>query len=157
MGKAQLIRALQIVAAILVVVLVVGLYKAKSDASKAEAHVRQLHSEIADTEAANRALNAEIAHLESPERVEQLAQEHLALRRGARARRCRNPISIAACQRRAPRARSPVRPIAPAPCSPPSSRLRDARYDRSGAGAQSRALPGDRASCRCSWPCLARH
>lgn len=82
MGKAQLIRALQIAAAILVVVLVVGLYKAKSDASKAEAHVRQLHNEIADTEAANRALNAEIAHLESPERVEQLAQEHLALAPG---------------------------------------------------------------------------
>src|SRR6185312_2810428 len=82
MGKAQLIRALQIVAAIIVVVLVVGLYKAKSDASKAEAHVRQLHREIADTEAANRALNAEIAHLESPERVEQLAQEHLQLAPG---------------------------------------------------------------------------
>src|SRR4029079_1470251 len=77
MGKAQLIRALQIAAAIIVVVLVVGLYKAKSDASKAEAHVRQLHHEIADTEAANRALHAEIAHLESPARVEQLAQEHL--------------------------------------------------------------------------------
>ena len=82
MGKAQLIRALQIVAAIIVVVLVVGLYKAKSDASKAETHVRQLHRQIADTEAANRALNAEIAHLESPERVEQLAQEHLQLAPG---------------------------------------------------------------------------
>ena len=77
MGKAQLIRALQIAAGIIVVVLVIGLYKAKSDASKAEGHVRQLHREIADTEAANRALNAEIAHLESPARVERLAQEHL--------------------------------------------------------------------------------
>ena len=82
MGKAQLIRALQIAAAIIVVVLVVGLYKAKSDASKAQAHVRQLHRQIADTEAANRALSAEIAHLESPERVEQLAQEHLELAPG---------------------------------------------------------------------------
>ncbi len=82
MGKAQLIRALQIAAAIIVVVLVIGLYKAKSDAANAEAHVRQLHREIADTEAANRALNAEIAHLESPERVEQLAHEHLELTPG---------------------------------------------------------------------------
>lgn len=77
MGKAQLIRALQIAAGILVVVLVVGLYKAKSDASKAEAHVRQLHREISETEASNRALNAEIAHLESPAHVQELAQQHL--------------------------------------------------------------------------------
>ena len=83
MGKAQLIRGLQIVAAILVVVLVVGLYKAKSDASRADAHVRQLHQTIAETEASNRALNAEIAHLESPAHVEQLAQEHLDVAPGA--------------------------------------------------------------------------
>ena len=83
MGKAQLIRGLQIVAAILAVVLVVGLYKAKSDASRAEAHVRQLHQTIAETEASNRALNAEIAHLESPAHVEQLAQEHLNVAPGA--------------------------------------------------------------------------
>ena len=83
MGKAELIRGLQIVAAILVVVLVVGLYKAKSDASRAEAHVRQLHQTIAETEASNRALNAEIAHLESPAHVEQLAQEHLDVAPGA--------------------------------------------------------------------------
>ena len=83
MGKAQLIRGLQIIAAILVVVLVVGLYKAKSDASRAEAHVRELHHTIAETEASNRALNAEIAHLESPAHVEQLAQEHLDIAPGA--------------------------------------------------------------------------
>jgi hypothetical protein len=77
MGKAQLIGGLQIVAAILVVVLVVGLYKAKSDASRAEAHVRQLHQTIAETEASNRALNAEIAHLESPAHVHELSRQHL--------------------------------------------------------------------------------
>ncbi len=82
MGKAQLIRLLQIAAAIIVVVLVVGLYKAKSDASKAEAHVRQLPREIDDTEAANRALNAEIAHLESPAHVQELAQRRLAVTPG---------------------------------------------------------------------------
>jgi hypothetical protein len=83
MGKAQLIRALQIAAAVIVVVLVIGLYKAKSDASRAEAHVRQLHREIAETEAANRALNAEIAHLESPGHVHDLAQQHLEITPGA--------------------------------------------------------------------------
>lgn len=83
MGQAQLIRGLQIAAAILVVVLVVGLYKAKSDASKAAAHVRELQSEIADTEAADRALRAEVAHLESPGHVQQLAQEHLDVASGA--------------------------------------------------------------------------
>jgi cell division protein FtsL len=82
MGKAHLIRALQIAAAIIIVVLVVGLYKAKSDASKAEAHVRQLNREIADTEASNRALSAEIAHLESPAHVQDLAQQHLGVTPG---------------------------------------------------------------------------
>jgi cell division protein FtsL len=83
MGKAQLIRGLQIVAGIVVVVLVVGLYKAKSDASNAEAHVRQLHQQIGETEASNRALNAEIAHLESPAHVQELAQQHLDVTPGA--------------------------------------------------------------------------
>jgi hypothetical protein len=83
MGKAQLIRSLQIVAAILVIVLVVGLYKAKSDASRAEQRVRQLQHDIAETEASGRALRAEIAHLESPANVEQLAEQHLDASPGA--------------------------------------------------------------------------
>jgi cell division protein FtsL len=77
MGKAQLISGLQILAAILAVVLVVGLYKAKSDASRAQSHVRQLQRDIAETEASDRALRADIAHLESPAHVEELARQHL--------------------------------------------------------------------------------
>jgi cell division protein FtsL len=76
MGKTQLIRALQIAAAILVVVLVVGLYKAKTDASRAQAHVHQLQQDIATAASDNRALRAEIAHLESPAHVERLAEQH---------------------------------------------------------------------------------
>lgn len=76
MGKAQLIRGLQIVAAILVVVLVVGLYKAKTDAAQTQAHVHQLQDEISSAAADNRALRAEIAHLESPGHVARLAQDH---------------------------------------------------------------------------------
>jgi cell division protein FtsL len=76
MGKNPVVRGLQIVAAILVVVLVVGLYKAKTDAAKAQARVHQLQQEIATAASNNRALRAEIAHLESPARVERLAQRH---------------------------------------------------------------------------------
>lgn len=83
MGKAHLKRALQIAAAVLIVVLAIGLYKAKSDAAKTEAHVRTLERQIGDTEADMRALRAEIAHLESPERVEGLAERHLGLRVGS--------------------------------------------------------------------------
>lgn len=72
-------RALHIVMALLVIVLVVGLYKAKTDASKTEAHVSQLQHQIADEESDQRALKAEIAHLESPEHVQALAQDHLEL------------------------------------------------------------------------------
>lgn len=77
MAKAQLIRALQIAAGALIVVLAIGLYKAKTDASRTETHVRELQSQIDEREADLRALRAEIAHLESPARVEQMAEQHL--------------------------------------------------------------------------------
>ncbi len=77
MAKAQLRRALHIVAAMLIVVLAIGLYKAKTDAARTEAHVRQLQDQIEESEASLRALRAEIAHLESPARIEGLAERHL--------------------------------------------------------------------------------
>lgn len=76
-------RVLHIIMALLVVVLVVGLYKAKTDAAQTEAHVRQLQHQIGDEESDQRALKAEIAHLESPEHVQQLAHDHLELAPGA--------------------------------------------------------------------------
>lgn len=83
MDKDQLRRLLQIVAAVLVVVLVIGLYKAKTDASKTQAHVRQLQTQVDESEADMRELRAEIAHLESPTRVEQLAQDRLHMTPGS--------------------------------------------------------------------------
>ena len=82
MGKAQLIGAARIGAGLLIVVLVIGLYKAKADASKTEAHVRALQTQIADREAQMRALRAEIAQLESPARIEALAERHLGVAPG---------------------------------------------------------------------------
>lgn len=70
-------RALHILAAIIIVVLAVGLYKAKSDAAKAQAHVRALEAEIDTAEADLRALRGEIARLESPARIARLAEQHL--------------------------------------------------------------------------------
>lgn len=77
MDKNQLTRMLQLLAAVLVVVLVIGLYKAKTDASKTRAHVRELQTQVENSEADLRELRAEIAHLESPARVEELAKDHL--------------------------------------------------------------------------------
>ena len=79
MDKTQLRRALHIAAAVIIVVLAIGLYKAKTDAAKAETHVRQLQSEISETEADLRALRADIAQQESPAHIEQLAEDHLGL------------------------------------------------------------------------------
>src|SRR5262249_34099160 len=59
-----------------------GLYKAKTDAAQARAHVAELEHDISETQADMRALRAEIAHLETPEHVEELAQERLGLRAG---------------------------------------------------------------------------
>lgn len=79
MEKAHLRRFLHIAGAIVVVLLAVGLYKAKSDAAHTEARVRQLQAQISETEADMRALRAEIARRESPERVAALAEERLGL------------------------------------------------------------------------------
>ena len=76
-------RALHILAGVLIVLLAVGLYKAKTDAAKAEAHVRDLQTQVEESEADLRALRAEIAHLETPARVESLAERHLGLEVGA--------------------------------------------------------------------------
>lgn len=77
MAKAHLRRAFVGLALVIIAVLAVGLYRAKSDAAKTEADVRRLEITIAETEAELRALRAEIAHLESPARVEDLAERHL--------------------------------------------------------------------------------
>lgn len=79
MAKALLTRdrALQILSAILVAVLAVGLYRAKSDAARTEARVRELRQEIAEREANLRELRAEIARRESPANIEALAEARL--------------------------------------------------------------------------------
>jgi cell division protein FtsL len=71
-----------ILAAIIVVLLAVGVYKAKSDAAKARADVRQLEESVADKQADIRALRAEIAERESPGEIEHLAREHLGVTPG---------------------------------------------------------------------------
>ena len=77
MAKVTLKRWFQIVAGILIVVLAVGLYRAKSDAARTETEVRRLNGEIAEREARVRELRADIAEQESPARIEQLNQERL--------------------------------------------------------------------------------
>ncbi|MBX3430375.1 MAG: hypothetical protein KF779_12415 [Hyphomonadaceae bacterium] len=77
MGKVALKRWFQIAAAVLIVVLAVGLYRAKSDAAHTEAEVRRLNGEIAEREARVRELRADIAEQESPARIEELNAERL--------------------------------------------------------------------------------
>ncbi|MGE3142721.1 MAG: hypothetical protein AB7L65_05330 [Hyphomonadaceae bacterium] len=79
-------RIFQIAAAVLVTVLVVGLYRAKTEAGAARTRVRALETEIAETQADIRALRAEAATLESPARIEGLARRELHLTPGAAAR-----------------------------------------------------------------------
>jgi cell division protein FtsL len=83
MDKALLRRGLYAVAALIIVALVIGLYKAKTDAAHTETHVRELQQEIAQSEADLRALRAEIAELESPARIEALAEDKLGVTVGS--------------------------------------------------------------------------
>ena len=79
MDKAQLKTALQAAAAVVVVLLAVGLYRAKSEAARTEAHVRLMRAEISARQAHVRELHADIAELESPANIEALAEERLEL------------------------------------------------------------------------------
>jgi cell division protein FtsL len=79
MAKVTLKRWFQIAAAVLIVVLAVGLYRAKSDAARTETEVHRLTGEIAEREARLRELRAEIAERESPSRIEQLNEQRLGL------------------------------------------------------------------------------
>jgi cell division protein FtsL len=82
MEEARVRRLLHVVAALIIAALAIGLYRAKSDASKTEAHVRGLERQIEEREADLRALRAEIAQLESPARIERLAEDQLGLEAG---------------------------------------------------------------------------
>lgn len=82
-------------AALLVLLLTIGLYKAKSDAMKTRAHINTLVQEVKDERALVRTLRAEVTHLESPERVEDLAEKNLDLENGAESTR-RPETSMAA-------------------------------------------------------------
>ena len=103
MGKAQLRRSLHIAAALIAAALAIGLYKAKSDAARTEAHVRQLETAIADTESEMRALRADIARTESPANIEALAKERLGLTVGAES----SALPQTAINRRLPAAERP--------------------------------------------------
>ena len=99
-------RVLNVLAAILVIALAIGLYKAKSDAAKAQAHVRALQTEIEDGEAGLRALRAEIARLESPARVEALAERELGMNVGSESA----ALPAAAIAQTLPAPRRPAQP-----------------------------------------------
>lgn len=79
MDKARLRLAFNIVAGVLVAVLTIGLYKAKTDAARTEAHVRELQAKIVDAQSDLRALRADIARAESPANIEALAEQRLGL------------------------------------------------------------------------------
>jgi cell division protein FtsL len=77
MAKVTLKRWFQIAAGVLIVVLAVGLYRAKSDAARTETNVHRLNNEVAEREARVRELRADIAEQESPARIEELNAERL--------------------------------------------------------------------------------
>jgi cell division protein FtsL len=104
MDKALLRRGFYAVAALIIAALAIGLYKAKTDAARTEAHVRDLQQQVEDSEADLRALRAEIAHLESPGRIEALAEDHLGVSVGSEGA----VLPEAEINRRLPPARQPA-------------------------------------------------
>jgi cell division protein FtsL len=67
------------IGAIIVVVLAVSLYRAKTEAQETRKHIAQLEKELRETRRAISAREAEIAYLERPERLREIARARLNL------------------------------------------------------------------------------
>ena len=72
-------RVVNVFAAIVLVVLMVGVYLAKTRAAKDSAAIAKIERQMVSERNSIRMLKAEAARLENPERIEQLAVEHLAM------------------------------------------------------------------------------
>jgi cell division protein FtsL len=73
-------RTFNIVAACLILLLAVGLYKAKTEADMARSRVAALEAQVEAARAEVKTLAAESAYLENPDRIEKLAKEQLGLK-----------------------------------------------------------------------------
>jgi cell division protein FtsL len=84
MGSAGAVsKTFNIAAAALIVLLAIGLYRAKTEADVARARVAALETQVAEARAQVKSLAAESAFLENPARIEKLARQQLALRPAA--------------------------------------------------------------------------
>jgi cell division protein FtsL len=76
-------KTFNIIAAALIVLLAVGLYKAKTEADIARARVSTLEAQVEQARAQVKSLSAESAYLENPDRIEKLANRQLGLKQAA--------------------------------------------------------------------------
>jgi cell division protein FtsL len=77
--KVRGFRLVDLVAAGLLIVLILGVYLAKTMAGRERAEIASAERQIADEKARIRLLQAEVAHLEEPARLEHLSQAYLGL------------------------------------------------------------------------------
>lgn len=105
-------RWFDIVAIVLIVVLAVGLYRAKLDADAARDRIAKLEREVAEARDQVRTLAAEAAYLSAPDRIEALARKRLGLTPATPAQAIAPADANAALDARAPR---PAPAAAPAP------------------------------------------
>jgi len=73
-------RTFNIIAVALIVLLAVGLYKAKTEADLARARVAALQAQVDAAKAQVKSLAAESAYLANPDRIEKLAKQDLGLK-----------------------------------------------------------------------------
>lgn len=105
-------RVVNVVAAVVLAVLMVGLYLAKTRAARDSAAIARIERQMAGEKNRIRMLQAEAARLEKPERIERLATEYLAMAPATAAREA-TPEALAQL------ASGPHRASAPAPVAAP--------------------------------------
>jgi cell division protein FtsL len=68
-------RVVELVCLAILLILVLGVYMAKTFAGRERAQIASVEEQIADEKVRVRLLKAEVAYLEQPQRIEQLAQQ----------------------------------------------------------------------------------
>lgn len=103
-------RVVNVVAAVVLAVLMVGLYLAKTRAARDSAAITRIERQMAGEKNRIRMLQAEAARLEKPERIERLATQYLAMAPATAAREAA-PEALAQLAS-GPRHAPPVAPVA---------------------------------------------
>jgi cell division protein FtsL len=112
------VRIFEVAAFACVLLMMFGVYLAKTNAGRERAKIANVERQIAEEQRKLKLLRAEVAHLEQPERLGRLSQSHLGLQPGDGTREAL-PEALTEVARPAEAKTTPPPPIAPSAVAVP--------------------------------------